>query len=271
MRSALQDRVVFDAVSATVAAVHDINPVRRRLTFIAPRIADAVTAGPDQRIKVLLPPPSGAPMVVSNSPDWYATWRATPAADRFVMRTYTIRGLRPEVAELDVEFELHEGDGPAARFAAQAAVGQTIGLRIPFVVDRSWPKGLRQSGVDHVPPADSVERLLIADATALPALAGILEELPAGIRATALVAVADRRDIRPLDCTGEAGVVWLPQPGRTVMDALTAGAARTGTDYAWVAGEAGMVKKVRRQLVRAGLPKSRISFQGYWQPGQAES
>ena len=31
----------------------------RRVTFVAPRIADAVTAGPDQRIKVLLSPPDG--------------------------------------------------------------------------------------------------------------------------------------------------------------------------------------------------------------------
>ena len=43
-----------------------------------------------------------------------------------------------------------------------------------------------------------------------------------------------------------------------------------GIDYAWVAGESGMIRQVRRHLVANGLAKQQISFQGYWKRGQAQ-
>jgi len=40
--------------------------------------------------------------------------------------------------------------------------------------------------------------------------------------------------------------------------------------YAWVAGEAGTVTRLRRSLVReAGLHRQQVSFMGYWRQGVA--
>ena len=120
MTTVLERPIVFDSVLATVAAVDDLSPHLRRVTFVAPRIADAVTAGPDQRIKVLLSPPDGSELKLPSGPEWYTEWCAQPAEERFIMRTYTVRALRPEVAEIDIEFVLHGVNGPASAWVSEA-------------------------------------------------------------------------------------------------------------------------------------------------------
>ncbi|SES04731.1 iron complex transport system ATP-binding protein [Propionibacterium cyclohexanicum] len=47
--------------------------------------------------------------------------------------------------------------------------------------------------------------------------------------------------------------------------------ASSGDFYAWIAGEASMVKTLRRLLVRdAGVDRRRVAFMGYWRAGKAE-
>jgi NADPH-dependent ferric siderophore reductase len=277
MTTVLERPIAFDSVLATVAAIDDLSPHLRRVTFVAPRIAEAVTAGPDQRIKVLLSPPDGGELRLPTGPEWYAEWCAMPVEERFIMRTYTVRALRPEVAELDIEFVLHGMNGPASAWVSEAAPGDEIGLILPFAVDTTSTKGLLQSGVDYVPPATSVSRVLVADETALPALAGILEQLPPAVHATVFVEVPDIADIRPLPTPGRADVTWIPQTGGpadgpgSLLEALKAAALPFDVDYAWVAGESRMIKQVRRHLVNTvGLPKPAISFQGYWKRGEPQ-
>ena len=107
--------IVFDSLFVTVARVTDLSPHLRRVTFVAPRIAESVTAGPDQRIKVLLPPPNGSALELLSGENWYADWCAQPEDERAIMRTYTIRELRAEQCELDIEFVLHGVNGPPPR------------------------------------------------------------------------------------------------------------------------------------------------------------
>ncbi|WP_405069793.1 siderophore-interacting protein [Kribbella sp. NBC_01510] len=272
MTTVLERPIVFDSVLATVAAVDDLSPHLRRVTFVAPRIAEAVTAGPDQRIKVLLAPPDGSAIKLPSGPEWYPQWCAQPVEERFIMRTYTVRALRPEVAELDVEFVLHGVNGPASAWVSEARPGDQVGLILPFAVDTTSTKGLLHSGVDYVPPATSVRRVLVADETALPALAGILEQLPAAVHATVFVEVPDARDIRPLPTSGSADVTWITPAGdMSLLEALKCADLPYDADYAWVAGESSMIKSVRRHLVDAvGMPKAAISFQGYWKRGEAQ-
>ncbi len=274
MTTVLERPITFDSVLVTVAAIEDLSPHLRKVTFVAPRLADVVPAGPDQRIKVLLTPPDGGDLVLPQGPEWYAEWCAMPADERFVMRTYTIRALRPEVAELDIEFVLHGVNGPASAWVSSVELGDTVGLIVPFEVDTTSTRGLLQSGVDYVPPATSLRRVLVADETALPALASILEQLPATVHATVFVQVPDLRDIRPLPTPGTADITWIaPVEGapKSLPEALKAAELPYDVDYAWVAGESGMIKTVRRHLVNTvGLPKTAISFQGYWKRGEPQ-
>jgi NADPH-dependent ferric siderophore reductase len=132
-------------------------------------------------------------------------------------------------------------NGPASAWVTDAQVGHEIGLILPFAVDTSSTNGLLHSGVDYVPPANSVRRVLIAAETALPALAGILEQMPAEVHATVLVEVPDVRDIRALPSPGRTDITWIAHTGgpRSVLEALKATDLPYDADYAWVAGESG--------------------------------
>ena len=45
---------------------------------------------------------------------------------------------------------------------------------------------------------------------------------------------------------------------------------RSSGPYAWLAGEAGVVKGLRRHLVQeAGLDRTSVAFMGYWRQGRA--
>ncbi|KHK96858.1 hypothetical protein LK09_13470 [Microbacterium mangrovi] len=47
--------------------------------------------------------------------------------------------------------------------------------------------------------------------------------------------------------------------------------AADGDFYAWIAGEAATVKRIRRMLVQeCGIDRRRVAFMGYWRLGQAE-
>src|SRR6218665_1583190 len=106
------------------------------------------------------------------SEDWYQLWRELPAARQNAFRTYTVRHVRPDVREVDVEFALHGDHGPATRWASRVRVGDPILIIGP---DERSPD--RTVGIDFRP--GSVERLLIAgDETADPAICAILEQVP---------------------------------------------------------------------------------------------
>ncbi|MFE6736093.1 siderophore-interacting protein [Microbacterium sp. NPDC057650] len=48
--------------------------------------------------------------------------------------------------------------------------------------------------------------------------------------------------------------------------------AASGTEYAWLAGEAGTITSLRRHLVRdLGIDRRSVAFMGYWRTGRAEA
>ncbi|MGH3392509.1 MAG: siderophore-interacting protein, partial [Actinomadura sp.] len=93
-----------------------------RITFGGDRLAAFHSDGRDQRFKLFLPHPhQDAPVVPTESGDeWFTHWRAMDPEVRAVMRSYTVRELRREPDEVDVDFALHGDRGPASRWAARA-------------------------------------------------------------------------------------------------------------------------------------------------------
>ena len=50
------------------------------------------------------------------------------------------------------------------------------------------------------------------------------------------------------------------------------GQAQSALFYAWIAGEAGTVKELRRYLVgEAGVDRKQVAFMGYWRRGKSEN
>lgn len=275
-----------------------LSPSLTRMVFAAPDVANMKTEGPDQRIKVFFPLPGQDAPQVPQGEDWYARYRALPEGERAPMRTYTIRALRPEAGEVDVDFVLHGETGPASRWATHARIGDRIGLLAPDaqVADSS-------QGFEWKPPADVQRVLLVADETALPAVAGILEDLarwPHPPQLQAFLEVAHDADVLPLVAPVGAQLFWLAREGaahgQLLQQAVQArvgplglraaeqdlaeididqdilweqASAQGGGLYAWVAGEAGAVMAIRRHLVKdCGIDKRAITFMGYWRHGK---
>ncbi|WP_375069708.1 siderophore-interacting protein [Stenotrophomonas lactitubi] len=276
-----------------------LSPSLDRMVFTGADVARMKTEGPDQRIKVFFPLPGQDAPDVPSGEDWYARYRALPDDARPPMRTFTIRQLRAEECEVDVDFVLHGETGPASHWATHARPGDRVVLLAPDAdcADSS-------EGWEWKPPAGVGQVLLVADETALPAVAGILEEL-AGLadppRTLALLEIAQAGDAVPLKAPATAELVWLPRGqevhGQRLLQAVQArlaaasavaegaeldeidvdaqilweqaDASADGAMYAWVAGEAGAVMAIRRYLVKdCGLDRRAITFMGYWRQGR---
>jgi NADPH-dependent ferric siderophore reductase len=287
-----------------VTGTRRLGPSTVRLTLGAPELAAFGAAGDDQRIKFVLPQ-TGTDIsgLMIDGADWYDAYCAMADEVRPFLRTYTVRAARPDRAELDVDVVLHGvGDGhagPAATWAAAAVPGDRLVLLGP---DR--PGRGRMWGVEWAPPATAHTLLLAADETAVPAVGAILEGLAPGRRVVALLEVPETGDEQQLDVPEGVTVRWLPRAGRArgelLVPAVDAALCELGIAhsrahadvedvdvdaeplwevpdpdatagcYAWLAGEAGVVKQLRRHLVTdLGVPRDEVAFMGYWRLGVA--
>jgi NADPH-dependent ferric siderophore reductase len=260
--------VPFAFFAAHVVRTERISPALLRVTFGGDQLTGFASGGRDQSCSLFLPHPGQqSPVVpVEEGEGWFKAWRALPEQVRAVMRSYTVRAARPELAEVDVDFVLHGDTGPASCWAGRAAEGDRVLLIGPTVADNSSVLFRPPTGTDWV--------LLTADETALPAAAAILEWLPAGTRALAFLEVPGGEDRLELATAADLDVHWLPRgaarPG-VVLDALRAADLPEGTPYAWVAGEAAAVRSVRRHLVgERGFDRRTVTFTGYWRLGASE-
>jgi len=287
-----------------------------RFTFTGPALDRFADNGRDQRIKLLFPADergTGFAALLRSQDDWYTAWRGLADAERPAMRTYTIRAVRPAENEIDVDIVLHGLVGVASTWASTAPVGSPLIVCGPNA-DHDGPHG----GVDFHPPARAARILLAGDETALPAIANILERLPADARGCALVEVPDAGDAAALpshpgfevivaarasggshgdaliplvqehagrllarrptlatefaeldeldDVDIEEGILWeVPTDG-----SVDEGVVETPV-YAWLAGEAGVIKTLRRHLVsERGIDRKAVAFMGYWRLGKGE-
>ena len=254
---------VCTAVAAEVIRVVELSPHLVRITIGAAEFADLSFLGSDHYLRLLLPRPGQAVPVLPTSEAWWTEMQAMPAAIRPILRNYTVRAVRPESAELDIDFVRHGDVGPGSRFAGAARVGDRIG-----VIDQ---------GVLHEIDRGAQDYLVIGDETALPAAAGVLADLGAGVRVQALLEIPSASDTIDLPSAATLDVRYLvrsdphARPGSVILASLRELRRPMGAPTAWIAGESRMATATRRHLVNAlGLPKSAICFHGYFRHGRAQ-
>lgn len=301
----------FRAFAVTVAAIQRVCPSVLRVTFTGEDLDRFADNGFDQRIKFFLPLECGYGELLdlTASGDWYGRWRELPDERRHPIRTYTARTVRPHARELDVDIVLHGDHGPASRWALQARPGSELVILGPNA-DAVGPHG----GVDFVPPLRTDQFLLAGDETALPAIAAILERMPADACGEALIEMPHPEDRLDLGAPAGVTVHWLGRDGAphgSLLDpAVRAAAARvlprgdggelvdvpwthasdddvwevpvdystysalreTAPVYAWLAGESGVIRGLRRHLVtELGIDRKSVAFMGYWRQGRSEA
>ncbi|NYI05097.1 siderophore-interacting protein [Allostreptomyces psammosilenae] len=261
----------FRFFDLSVVRAARLGPSVVRITFGGESLSAFAGGGRDQSLSLFLPQP-GQPAPVlpaEDCDDWFAAWRAVDDGVRAVMRSYTVRESRREPDhEIDIDFVLHGDAGPASRWAARARVGDRVVVLGPAVPENSGVRFQPVPGTDWV--------LLAADETALPAVEGILAWLPAGTRAKVWIEVPHAEDARPLPTEADAEITWLPRDApadrrRGLVEAVGAAELPAGSPYAWIAGEAGTVRALRRHLVgERGLDRRSVTFVGYWRRGASE-
>lgn len=250
---------------AQVQQVRRIGPHLTEIAFTGPELGSFGTAGLDQRIKLFLPRPGQAePVLPADGDSWYEGYLATDPAVRPAMRTYTAVSVAGGVVRIRVF--LHGATGPASAWAEVAAVGDRVGLLGPAA--EAVPGA---GGVEYAPPPGTDGVLVAGDETALPAIAGILAALPAGLPAQVLVEVGGPADELPLPSAGAVALRWLHRSAGDRLDTAIPQVPLPPRPYCWVAGEASLVRSARGHLRRdLGLPRAQVYLGGYWRLGVTE-
>ena len=238
-----------------VRAIKRTGPRYQLLTLTGDDLADFQSPSPTDHVGLI--PPSEAGLVLPEVVDGRLRW---PEGERPPMREYTVRRFDPAARELDVRVLLH-GNGPVARWAAGAQVGDTVGLTGP-----------RSS---KVMPDGFANYLLVGDLTAVPAIARWLTMLPEGAMAQVLIAARSEDDVVELKCAQPIWVLWLTDLSVPEADHLPLALEQlklySEDTFAWAAGEAVAMKEVRRVLVEdRRLPAENVKVTGYWRREQPD-
>lgn len=249
-------------VTAEVVRAERISPHFVRLTLSGPELDDWRHIGFDQWFRLAVPTSDHTRF--DNLADkydmgGYLKYLVLPKATRPVIRNYTVREFRAATldasAELDIDFVVHGSEGVAGPWAEQLPVGASVGL-----IDQGC--GYRAVEADWT--------LLVGDESALPAVAGILRDLPRDARGHALIEIPDVADQQPVDAPDGVTVHWIVRDHDETAGARTLAFLRElafpeGEVNAFAAGEASLATGTRRHLVNErGVPKANITFCGYW-------
>ncbi len=224
-------------VILTVDAMADITPHMRRVEMHSPQLAN-FTSKAGQDLVLMLPDDSGE-------------------ASR---RHYTIRSFDLAAQRLSIDFVLHGDEGLAMRWLAQVREGDQI---VAF--------GPRGRNVIH---DGAGWRLFVGDETGLPAIAAMIETLPAGAHATAIIEVPDAADTQSITTPANVDIIWLPRggapkpPSEQLIAAVNAWQPPDGEGHCYLLAETGAVRAIRRALLERGISKESIFAEGYWRTGR---
>jgi NADPH-dependent ferric siderophore reductase len=186
--------------------------------------------------------------------------------ERTVRRRYTIRRFDLERQLLDLDFVLH-GDGPAAQWATQAVPGTSF--------EAIGPRG--KVSLDPV----ATWHLFVGDETFVPAVGAMLDALPEGSRAVALLEVDSAADARSIGDDLRSGdgiaVQFVERTGEpagralALLEALDVVDVPPESRHAYVAGEHHVVGDIRKELAQRGFTPNEVSPKAYWRLGQANA
>lgn len=235
----------------TVVASTALTPRMRRVT-LAGDVGHFARGG--LHVRLLMPPAGRPPRWPVLSPEGRLTWPA--GDDALVARVYTVRQIDGAAGTLDLDIVIHEGtDTPGSTWAQQVQPGAVVGLMGP--------------GGGDLPPG---RRLLLAgDETALPAIARIVEALPAGAQATVLIEVADAAEEQPLRSAAALDVRWLHRDAGDRLEAAVRRQALPPDDadgFVWIACEHSPARSLRNWLRREiGFARERQTVAAFWRRG----
>ena len=245
-----QDALAADARRAAsmrlrtvrVSRVQQLSPALRRITLSGAALDGYLADCPAQWLKLY------APMSLGDLGD--------------IGRAYTIRHYRPAQREVDIDVVLHDS-GPLSRWAASAWSGQVLRM--------SDARG------GYPVPAAAPWLLLAGDAVALPAIATIIEALPAGTVLKVCLEVGHESDLDSLPAGRPFELHWALRRPRvrlvqsSLLALVEAATLPAGAGQVWLAGEATLTRSIRKHLLAGrALVAPQVHSVAYWKRGERD-
>lgn len=261
MPEAVQSKPVRRPILTEVAEVEPLTPHMVRIVLTGEELAGFSPGDfTDSYVKLQLPPP-GAGYTAPFDPAEIKASR--PRDEWFRQRTYTVRDWDPKALRLTIDFVHHGDTGLAGPWANNARPGDRIQILGP--------------GGDYSPDPKAAWHLMAGDDAVIPAISVALGQIPAGVRAHVFLEVEDETEIVEIESSGDLRLTWLFRKGtphveaELILDAIERLDFPEGTPNAFIHGEAGMVRAVRKHLVlERGVPKESLSATGYWKYSRTE-
>lgn len=249
--------------TAEVVSSTRLSPSFQRVTIASAELAGFDWRGLDHWFRLFFPLGDTTDLQLPDVSGrlWWKSYLAIPDDKRPHCSNYTVAGYRrfDDHAELDIDVVLHWNDGRLGGVAGWASSARP-----------GSPVGILDQGVLFDPPAGTSSYLLVADESGLPAVRGILRDLPPDAVGTAIIEVPAPEDAAPVQAPPGVRVCVLARNdsgdcvGACALQALAELDAPRGDAYAFVVGESSLATRGRRALCRAGLAKDRITFSGFW-------
>lgn len=238
-----------------VVSAEDVTPHMRRVIFSCADVTPFV--GGDMHVRLLVPPKGRTPVWPGFRDDGRIAW--PEGEDALLVRVYTIRAVDADRGEVWVDFLQHPTPGvatPGADFARDAQPGDVAALLGP--------------GGGDLPSAESI--LFIGDESALPAIARIVAEVPAGTRMQAMIEVQNEAEEQPLPTGGILDVRWLHRDARgedsvgsLLGEAKKAIANLEDGAFVWAACERDDIRAIRACLKTRQHDRKNMYVAWYWE------
>lgn len=248
-------------IDLTVIRREELSPHMVRIVAGGPGFSDYVNnAFVDRYVKMVFPQPG---IDYAQPLDLWTIRETMPRAQWPFTRTYTVRWVDTAAQELAIDFVIHGDEGLAGPWAAGAKPGDTLTCTGP--------------GGAYNPSPDADWYLLAGDEAALPAIAAVIESLPADARGLAFIEVDSDADIQPIKAPAGIQLNWLRRNGAPAGEGDLLVSAVADADWpegrvdVFAHGERGYMKALRNVLfVQRGLERSQVSLSGYWAKGRVE-
>lgn len=246
----------------TVTAKEFLSPHLIRIKLKVDNIHELEHATVGDNNKILIPPTGVDKIHFPKKDPTTQLWMPVPESQAPIKRTYTHSGIDLKRSELLIDFVYHGNHGPASAWAGNCEVGDILGIMM-----RTQPKQLFPSVNNY---------LLIGDATALPAIAAILKQLPEAVKAICVLEVHGKEDELELHSRATTNTIWLhnprPSDGSQLSNKVKELSLPAKSRFAFVAAEYRTVKELRKYLRKEmEWTPDEISAYSYWRAGLAEN
>ncbi|MEO0343993.1 MAG: siderophore-interacting protein [Pseudomonadota bacterium] len=237
----------------TVASSNHITPNMIRVTLKADFIANFRAGIEGAHCKLFLPEPGQSNEAFKSQLE---------NGPRPSVRTYTIRHVRPDWREIDIDFVDHGDSGPASAWARRATVGSICGFAGP------GPVKLSKFYADYY--------VIAVDMSAIPVAAATLEAMPRDAEGTAVFEITSEEDKQSIDAPEGIEQHWVIHENPHVHSTQAVTKIRSLLPFAGqvqtcIAGESSVVRALREEIVNTrGISKSDAYISGYWKIGLVE-